>query len=214
MNADMESLLKYARRGWIITAEKNTAVICQKDPVRDIFFLLEGRVAVMNYIPWMDDNVIDYFQAPSVFGLVEYLNGDESYTAYVKAETRCRLLRFPIKEFDRMAKTDVSLCYQALLLLGKTTKESMNSSEVKKLLRPADSLGNYLFQLAQRSGIPYVYPLTRTVLAEELHMNLRTLYRYIDKMQKSGLILLRRGKIVIEKEQYERLRERYEDLLL
>lgn len=214
MDTDMKTILDFANKNWIITVEKNNAIIYQKDPVKYIYFLLEGRTTVMNYIPWMDDNVIDYFTSPAVFGLVEYLNNDEVYTAFVAAETRCKLLRFPVKEFDKIVKKDVSLCYQSLLLLGKTTKESMNSSEIKKLLPPLDSLGNYLFQLAHKSGIPYECPMTRATLSEELHINIRTLYRYINCLQERGLLQLQNGRIIIEQAQFDKLSQRYSELIL
>ena len=202
-----------ATKSQLLTIEKNDTIINQKDPVKYFYLLLKGRACVLNHITWSSDNVVDFLEPLDILGMVEYLNNTEAYTAYVMAETKCVLFRIPVEIFIHIIQQNAFLCYQTLLVLGKVLESIMNRAETNSLFHPKDILGHYLYLQAQHA-MPYVCPLTRHVLAEKLHINLRTLYRHIDSMKASGYLTLRKGKIVIEPEHFERLKVRYGDVIL
>lgn len=207
------SLRGTASKNQIITVEKNDTIINQKDPIKYFYLLLKGRACVLNHITWSSDNVVDFLDPLDILGLVEYLNNTTSYTAFVMAETKCVLFRIPVDIFIQIISRNSFLCYQTLLVLGKVLQSNMNRAETNSLFHSKDILGHYLFLQAQHV-IPYVCPLTRNVLAEKLHINLRTLYRHIDSLKENGYLTLRKGKIVIESEHFERLKRRYGDIIL
>lgn len=206
-------LRQYASNSQIVLAEKNDTIIAQKETIKYFYFLLNGRVSVLNNITWNNDNVVDTLEPLDILGLVEYLNNQSQYTAYVIAETKCVFFRVPIDVFIKIINQNAFLCYQTLRVLGKITEQNMNRAESSAIFHPKDLLGHYLFLQAQHRT-PYICPMTRTVLAEKLHINLRTLYRYLDDMQKKGYLALRHGKIIIEAEHFEKLSARYEDVIL
>lgn len=207
------SLCEYASGNQLITVKKNETIIYQKDPLKYFYFLLSGRLCVLNHITWNSDNVIDYLEPLDILGLVEYLCGVPRYTAFVVAETKCVLFRIPIETFTEIIQQNASLCYQTLLTLGKITSSNMDRAETNALFHSRDILGHYLFLQAQHK-VPYVCPLTRKVLSEKLHINLRTLYRHIDHFQSNGYLRLQRGKIIIESEHLSKLAARYGDVIL
>lgn len=207
------SLRGIAPEGCLVTARENETIIYQKDPAAYLYMLLCGRAVILNQISWNSDNVIDYVESPHILGLVEYLNNIDYYTAFVVAKTRCVMFRILVSDFVQIIKTDASLCYPTLVIMGKITDSNMNHAERHKTFHPKDILGHYLY-LRASSHLPYTCPLTRNALAEELHINLRTLYRHIDDMEKKGYLTLRKGKIVIEEEHLEKLADRYGDVIL
>lgn len=198
----------------LYTVERHHTILYQSDPVDYFYILLSGRAAVLNQIEWSPNTIIEYCEPMSIFGLIEHLCGISYYTAFVCAETKCTVLKLPAKEYIRIIKQDASLCYQTLVTFSGMTQASMNRSEIKYLFRHKDVLGSHLYQLSQKHGIPYTCPITRADLAEELHINLRTLYRYTSLLEQEGYFLLRKGKIVIEDKQFARLSERYGTLIL
>ena len=210
----LKELGQLASPGHMLTVRKGHAILYQQDPADDIYFLLKGTAVVMNDIPWKSDNRISRLVPLQAIGLIEYLNGDDTYTAYVIAETDCTLLKLTSNEFDHAIRKDHSLCYETLKLLGEMTKFAMNHSEMQHLLPPKDILGNHLYHLAKRSGIPYTYPNTRAALSADLQINLRTLYRYTDSLKQSGYLSLSHGKITISQEQFKRLSSRYSEQVL
>ena len=200
-------------REHIIVIERNHTIIYQKDPVKYFYFLLSGRTVILNHIEWNDDNIIDYVKPPHILGLVEYLNDTSSYTAFVMADTKCVLFQIAAEDFIQIIKQDAALCYQTLVLQGKTTDANMAHAELTNIFHPKDKLGHYLYIQAQHH-IPYVYKMTRRDLSNELHINLRTLYRYIDSMKDNGYLTLHKGKIVIKEDHFEKLAGRYNNVIL
>lgn len=207
------ALRPIASKNQLITVQRNDTIINQKDPVKYFYLLLKGRACVLNHITWSSDNVVDFLEPLDILGLVEYLNNTDAYTAFVMAETKCVLFRIPVEIFIQIIRQNAFLCYQTLLVLGKVTESNMNRAETKCLFHPRDILGHYLY-LQALHVVPYICPLTRHVLAEKLHINLRTLYRHIDSMKENGYLTLRKGKIVIEASHFERLKTRYGDVIL
>lgn len=57
-------------------------------------------------------------------------------------------------------------------------------------------------------------PVNQKGLANKLNINLRTLYRYLDYMEKHNYITLHKGKIIINQEQMEQLSLRYGDVII
>lgn len=207
------SLKGIASESQLITAQKNETIIYQKDPADYLYMMLSGRAMILNQISWNSDNIIDYVESPHILGLVEPLNNIGYYTAFVVAQTTCVMFRIRVSEFLALIQKDASLCYHTLVIMGKITDSNMNHAERQANFHSKDILGHYLYTHAD-SRLPYICPLTRNSLAEELHINLRTLYRHIDDMKKKGYLTLRKGKIVIEKEHFDKLAARYGSIIL
>lgn len=213
INDPVTSLSPYISSKQLVIAEKNQTIIYQNDYVNYFYFLLSGRTIILNEIEWNDCNIIDYVEPPHILGLVEYLNNVPTYTAYVVAETRCVLFPIPADEFIEIIKQDPELCYHTLVIQGKITDSNMVHAEVNCIFHPKDKLGHYLFKQAQ-NNLPYICPLTRNDLASKLHINLRTLYRYIDYMKGCGYLILENGKIKIYQNQFDNLSRRYSNIVL
>lgn len=199
----------------LIVLNKNDILINQHDPLKDMYFLLSGHMSVLNQIDWSDDNIVDSLEPLDIIGFIEYLNNIETYTSYVVADTKCVLYRMPIKDFAKLIQTNASLCYKTLLVFAKITESNMNRAEIHSLFHAKDVLGYFLYLQAEKSSnFPFICPMTRSMLSDKLHINLRTLYRYIDFMKENGFLCLKNGKIMITKEHFANLKERYGNIVL
>lgn len=203
----------FANRSSFLSFKKGDMIIQQNTPVKYIFFLLKGSASVINNISWVNNEIVDTLVPLDLLGLVEHLNGQPNYTAYVIAEAPCVLMRVPIDTFVSIIKENGLLCYEAMRVLGKVTEHNMNRAETNAIFQPSDRLGHYLYLKAE-GHLPYTYPYTRKKLADDLYINLRSLYRHIDIMRESGYLSVERGKIIITKEHFEKLHERYGSIIL
>ena len=200
--------------GELFSVGKDKTLIFQNDPVDYFYLLLVGKVSVVNSVSWGYERVVDYIEPLQILGLVEYLNQIPFYTAYVITETPCTLIRLSAEKFIRIIQSDAILCYHTLVLMGETSQTNMNTSELKSMIHPRDMLGHHLFHLASNQELPFTVPSTRVHLAEDLHMNLRTLYRYLDRLYQKGYIQLLHGKIVIDEDCFSKMKTRYQELIL
>lgn len=203
----------FQNRSMFLAYNRQDVIIQQNDPVKYVYFLIKGTASVLNSISWTNSDVIDTLVPLDILGLVEVLNDQPCYTGYVVAETPCIVLRIPVEQFITIIKKDGTLCYETLRVLGKITEHNMNRAETNAIFHPYDRLGHFLY-LNATGHIPYIYPHTRKKLAEDLYINLRSLYRHIDTMQKEGFIKLNKGKICIEQEHFDRLDDRYGSIVL
>lgn len=193
--------------------KKNDVILHQMEPVTYFYFLLKGKLSVINSISWSTENTIDTLIPLDILGLTEYLNNIPHYTASVVAETPCILFRIPVGEFISLIKTDAELCYATLCLLGQITSHNMGRAETRSIFHPQDRLGHFLF-LESRDHLPYVCPLTRKELSKTLNINLRTLYRYLSIMEEQHYLKIEQGKIIIEQEHLQNLNSRYGSVIL
>lgn len=207
------SLSGMASKEDLLIFEKNEPILSQKDPLDYFYFLISGRASVWNQISWNENNVIEYLKPLDILGLVEYLNNINYYTAYVLAECKCIVYRIPVERFIRIIQNNSRLCFQTLTVMGNITAANMACAEKGNLFNSKDILGHYLYLQACHQ-IPYTCTLTRAVLAERLHMNLRTLYRMVASLEENNYLCIRKGKIRIEKEHFQLLSERYGDIII
>ncbi|MBC5689537.1 Crp/Fnr family transcriptional regulator [Mediterraneibacter sp. NSJ-55] len=197
----------------LLIFEKNETILNQKEPLDYFYFLLSGRVSVWNEISWNSNNIIEYLEPLEILGLIEYLNHTDYYTAYILAESKCTVFRIQTERFIQMIQQNNELCFQTLFVLGNIAALNMEGAEKQHLFTPGDILGHYLFLQACHRR-PYTCPLTRVALAEKLHINLRTLYRHIYALESQNYLSIKKGKIVIEEEQYKLLAEKYDEIIL
>lgn len=197
----------------LLTVPKGETILYQGDFAEYFYFLLSGHTVIMNQISFSTNDIIDYVEPPHILGLMEYINKDSFYTAFVVADTACVLFRVNAKEFMDFIQQDAKLCYQALIITAHIASSNMDRAETHRIFPTKDILGHYLYRQACYK-LPYTCPLTRKGLANKLNINLRTLYRYLDYMEKHNYITLHKGKIIINQEQMEQLSLRYGDVII
>lgn len=201
---------------YFIRFEAGDTIIYQKDPVNYFYILLSGQTIIMNQIAWSTNDIINFVQPPHILGLSEYLNHDSLYNAFVVAGTRCLTFKIGADDFIRLIQSNTELCYDTLSVMGSMFTLNTGHAETRRIFHPKDYVGYYLYIHARDflPSRPYVYPLTRTAMSAELSINLRTLYRYLDTLKEEGYLTLKKGKIIIEKEHFLKLSERYGKILL
>ena len=211
-NDPLDTLSELVPANYLMVLKKNDTILSQKDPLNYLYFLLSGHVSVWGQIAWNNNNVIEHLEPLEILGLVEYLNDIPYYTAYILAESKCTLLRIPTDEYADIIQNNNRLCFLTLCVLGNVTASNMACAAKQNLLSSKDILGHYLYAQS-RQHRPYICPVTRADLADLLHINLRTLYRHIDAMEQLHYLTLRKGKIVVDEEQFQRLESRYGNVI-
>ena len=197
----------------LLTVPKGETILYQGDSAEYFYILLSGRTIIMNQISFSTSDIIDYVEPPHILGFMEYIDQEPHYTAFVVADTACVLFRVNAKDFMNYIRQNAELCYQTLLITAHVASSNMDRAETHRIFPSKDILGHYLYKQACYH-LPYICPLTRKDLANKLNINLRTLYRYLDHMEKQGYIILCKGKIIIKQEQLNQLSLRYGDVII
>ena len=83
----------------LVSYRKNELIINQMDEAKYLYFLLKGKVSVVNSILWTSAYVIDTLVPLDIMGLTEYLNNVPRYTASIVADEHCVVFRVPVDEY-------------------------------------------------------------------------------------------------------------------
>lgn len=187
--------------------------ISQGEPIHRLHILLAGSCAVV--ILGSDGRTViaDRMAPVQILGLSETLRGVETYDAAVEAGTGAVLLEIPLPLFQAALSQSLPLCRTFLRYLAVLAVRNMDKADQKALVSPRDSLGFYLYRSALGKHLPCFLPVSREQLAAELHLNLRTLYRYLDWYKAQGMLLPRRGKLAMDKGCFQKLKAAFGDRL-
>ena len=198
---------------YIFQIKKGKTIITQGQPADYIYILLSGEGVVLNDIEWNINNTIDEVNAIDCLGITEYLTEKKEYTGFVIAKTDCYVLKLHNSEFYEILSSSFEISFTILKILARVTTHAMEHAETQSTFPKKDIVGYYLY-LKSCDSIPYICPLRRSELADFLHINLRSLYRYLDAMKSEGMIKLYKGKIIIDTECYRKLSIKYRNLIL
>lgn len=194
--------------------KKGDTVIYRDDNATHVYILVRGKANIVNVNSLGLDVILDEVEPPEILGLIEVLNNKSRYTAYVIADTSCTFLRISADDFINNVKNDAELCFAMLKYMNQVTVHNMDSREIKSLVQPKDILINYLYNISINANLPFTIKDTREKISSSLHINLRTLHRYVHEFASKNLITLNRGKIMITRENLKRLSEENEVIKL
>ncbi|MEG1887324.1 MAG: cyclic nucleotide-binding domain-containing protein [Oscillospiraceae bacterium] len=178
-----------------------------------VCILLRGSAKVICYNNSGLASIQDRLIAPQMFGLMEAIDGRISYAASVEADSPSYIMEVPVHLFRSLIDECNSAAQVIIRNLCYMAVRNMNNVEYYALNRPQETLVLYLYRSCMGQPLPYVLTSNRKLLAEILHINLRSLYRYLNELKSDGVCNTVKGKITITQEAFVKLKERCEQLL-
>lgn len=170
-----------------------------------IYLLLSGKCYIVKYSVDGKSIIADTMFPVQLFGLYEMLDRTGMYRATVTAASECCLLEISSAYFRSCLEQDIKTCLLTLEYLAGVMEQSISKSDRTLFNSALQNLVLYIHQQCRGASLPHALPISRKTMSEELNINLRTLYRYLDKLKEENLILVQRGKIVVGPDQFARL---------
>ena len=148
----------------------------------------------------------------TMYGLSETFSGDMRFGATIRAKTDCCVLEIAVAPFLAAVQHDVVLANIVIGSLAQQLYFNLETNSRKVLVSKEESLVVYLYQHS-RGALQLRLRTTRPALAGMLGINLRTLYRYTDKLVAAGALSLERGKLCITQENHIQLEKLYQQIM-
>ncbi len=198
---------KYYMR--VMEVDENETLIKAGEKCSNIYIILSGKVTG---IEWPMNERPYYFKdygPGDFFGEIEYFSDLTNYRIGVITATRCRVLVIPVAPYMEWLRSDVEALYLR-------TRENM-----RRLISQTADARKYLFiegrerlmmhlirKYEQKQPLKKELELkeSRDQLSEEIGFSVKTLNRNIKKLSETGLIDIRKGKIVISEEGYQQMK--------
>lgn len=186
----------------------NTCFIEEGSELDSIYLQLSGSSYIVNYTSSGRRIIADTLFGMQIYGLIEALHHRPNYLANVITLTPGQFAKIPVEDFMAAIKKDLSLSNLALQYVGDFCAKLMESSEQKSSLSPFENFLYYLYQRTVHQGLPYVIVENKTFLADYLHIDKRTLYRYLKQLEEEECLTRDKQNILITSTQFAKIREK------
>lgn len=197
----------------LVEIEADRTFITAGTDCTHIFIILSGKVTGVEWP--MDARAYPFkdFGPGDFFGEIECFAGLAQYRISIVSSTKCRVLSIPVPCYMEWMRMDVEALF--LRTQANISRLILQTAEARKylFLEGKDRLMIHLTRkFEQRQPAPAELELkkTRSQMADEIGFSAKTLNRSISKLAQLGFIRLRRGKVVIPREGYCRMKEHLE----
>lgn len=174
-------------------------------PLRNVMVLLQGRVSVLKYTREGGVARSGVSAAVQIYGLYELLVGIEAHTATLQAEEDVLCAELSPKLYERALRESHAVALHSLYFLARFTDRMLNRNDRLALNTPYQNLLLSLYDAATGQPLPFTLPGTKAEMAESLGMNLRTLYRQLNRLERQGLLVRHKGKIQVDLACYRKI---------
>ena len=193
----------------LIEIEADQSFIKAGTDCTHIFIILSGKVTGVEWP--MDARAYPFkdFGPGDFFGEIECFAGLTQYRISIVSSTKCRVLSIPVSCYMEWMRMDVDALF--LRTQENITRLITQTAEARKYLfmEGKDRLMIHLiriFEQRQPASSALELKKTRGQMADEIGFSIKTLNRSICKLAELGYIRVQRGKVVIPREGYNRMK--------
>ena len=191
------------------TVKKGEYILKAGEPCEAVYFLLKGKVTGEAYTTQGRAYSFLDFSKMYVLGDYEMLYDCAEHIISIKAESKCNLLKLSRDHYINWIKQDVTALYlrTSNILSVLTFEREIDREFLQKNSRERLCLLLVRFYEngdKDKNGY-YTVEHTQSELADKIGVNLRSVQRSIASLESEQLVQLKKGKMVISREQYELL---------
>ena len=182
------------------TVEKGEDIIRPMDTLRSINLIVNGKAYFIRVSPRGDMNMLAATAAPMFIGITQLFSDDKNFYSQILAAEKCLMLDIDCKYFLQEIKADGDAAMVVIDSLSRT--DNLLAYICRKWL-----------EQGQFSDKPLYIKEKHGVIATDMGVSVRTLYRAINKLKEENLITVMNGGVMMfTPEQLEVIRRRHENM--
>lgn len=191
----------------IVHMKKDVTFVSENTPADMIYVIGKGTVKAMDYRIFGTTYDFMRFDGIYAMGGMEVVMDLDMYKTTLKTVTPCIMVTIPRKQFEKWLKTDIKALKQEAKAIGEYLLDEGRKGRVFLFLQGADRLCVLFTEIYMYQAKNDVFELSvsRQELAEQAGMCVKTINRAVKKLEEQDLISRKGNKIVITKEQYQKM---------
>ena len=195
----------------LMEVKKGQHILEAGAPCDAVYFLLKGKVSGEVYTSRGKASSFMDFSQMWILGDFELFNDYAEYCVAIVAEQNCALLKLAKDTYKSWIRNDANALYlriqnilSVLTFERRIDREYMQKNSKERLILLLVRF--YETGVKDKNGL-HTVQYTQGELADKIGVNLRSVQRSISALEIEQLVQLKKGKMVISCEQYEKLLE-------
>lgn len=199
---------------WLIDAfvieklKKGTTFIRENSSADTIYFIPDGLVVATDYRVVGISYDFMQFKKLYAFGGMEFIMDLDVYKTSLRTVTDCIAVKIPRAVFEKWMYSDIHAMKYETKQMGEYLLEQARNERIFLLMQGIDRLCLlfvYHYEQYQKDGILWVKEGQKS-LADKTGLCLKSVNRAVKKLSEEGLIQKCGQKLLVEKEQYEKMK--------
>lgn len=192
--------------------QKDEMIAYQVKPAPYVYYVIQGSYFHYRISKQGQNNFLSVENAPQWMGIDKVVDGEHANDTGDKALQECIVLDIKADYFEKCIKTDGEFAHYIIKnLLQKMAKISCKSDRIL-FNSTKEHLMFYILEYwdrnAKSSEVCRV-DVKNEYIAEEIGISTRTLYRTLNILKSEDLITVKKGCIVVNSSQIERIRKSF-----
>lgn len=206
---------------WIMSSitvekmKKGKVFIQEGESVDTIYFIIDGLIKATDYSIYGIKFDFVLFSDIYAYGGMEVVMGLDKYRTSMQTVTDCIVLKIPKTQFSKWINTDFQALKHEAKLMGEYLLEQARTVRAFLFLQGADRLAMLLENRYKNFAINGVLDLRndRQELSDYTGLSVKTITRSIRKLKEEGMITKEGNHILINKDQYDKIKESLAQIL-
>lgn len=193
--------------------KKDGTIIGKGDEIKYVDILCQGELNVINEFANGSIYVFDTNKAIDFIGEMEALAGESKSVVTNRAKTHCIVMRVPKKDFIKWTEKD---SYITMIIAKKLAKRLCHTSGYQGYSHyypAAHMIKRFIIEYVSREieSVTVVnIKMKRQDIADILGLSVKTVGRNVTKLKDQELVSVRKGKIYVDRKQYQMLKDSME----
>ncbi len=200
---------------WLIEAfqveemDRHVVFVRENEPADMIYFIGKGIIEAIDYRFCGITYEFMRFDRVYAMGGMEYIMDLERYSTTLRTVTKCTVMKLPRTTFERWMRSDSLALKKEAKMVGQYLLEDSRKGRAFLFLQGADRLAMLIIERYDRYARNGVLLLKggRQNLSNATGLCVKTINRAVKKFSDGGLITKEGNKILVDQEQYGRLKE-------
>lgn len=189
--------------------EKGRVFIRESEPVDAIYFIVDGLIKATDYRIYGIKFDFILFTDVYAYGGMEVIMRLDKYRTSLQTVTDCTVIKIPKSQFAKWMKTDIIALRHESKLMGEYLLEQARSVRAFLFLQGSDRLAMLFTNRYKKFALNGVLKLDndRQELSDYTGLSVKTITRSVKKLEEDGMITKQGNRIVINEEQYLKMRQ-------
>ena len=188
--------------------EEGTVFVREGEPVDTIFFVLDGTIKATDYR--ILGITFDFVRFDKIYAMggMEIILDLPVYRTTLQTVTKCHVLKIPKAKYEKWIKSDMEALKHEAKMIAEYLLEQGRTSRAFLFLQGSDRLAMLFVQRYESYSQNGILDMNgdRQSLSDATGLCVKTINRSIKKFAESGNITKKGRQIIIDREQYIRLK--------